>query len=178
MRFPELHARDLDGRSVTLPGDVGAGPALLLVRFAPRLDRDVETWLPSAGDLADTLDDFPCYDLLVLPELPAAVESSLTDELRTASDGGHDTRDARDERGGAGRRNDAPAVRSLTAHTDLAAFRRALVLDRVDRVYALVLRDGRVRWRAFGPLTGTLERSLRAAVERFSRSRDDGLVTS
>ena len=176
MRFPELHARDLGGRPLVLPGDVGAGPALLLVRFAPRLDRDVETWLPVVADLTDTLDDFPCYDLLVLPELPAAVESSLTDELRTASDGG---RDAHDERGGPGGHDDAPAVRSLTAHTDLAAFRRALVLDRPDRVYALVLRDGRVRWRAFGPLTGTLERSLRAAVERLSRSDDsDGLVAS
>ena len=185
MRFPELHARDLDGRHVTLPGDVGSGPALLLVRFAPRLDRDVETWLPVVADLADTLDDFPCYDLLVLPEFPAAVESSLTDELRTASDGGcdtHDAHDAHDERsgpGGPGGHDDAPAVRSLTAHTDLAAFRRALVLDRPDRVYALVLRDGRVRWRAFGPLTGTLERSLRAAVERFDRSGEsNGLVAS
>jgi hypothetical protein len=185
MRFPELHARDLGGRHVTLPGDVGAGPTLLLVRFAPRLDRDIETWLPVVADLTGTLDDVPCYDLLVLPEFPAAVESSLTDELRTASDGGRDARDERGglgdcaERGGPGGHDDTPSIRSLTAHTDLAAFRRALVLDRPDRVYALVLRDGRVRWRAFGPLTGTLERSLRAAVERLSRSGDsDGLVTS
>jgi hypothetical protein len=65
MRFPELQARDLDGRSVTLPTDTGDGPTLLLVRFTPRLAGDAETWLPLAADLAEADPDFWCYDLLV-----------------------------------------------------------------------------------------------------------------
>jgi hypothetical protein len=150
MRFPELHARDLDGRPVTLPDDLGSGPTLLLVSFTPQVTPDVETWLPVAAELTDAVPDFWCYDLLVLPEFPDPVESSLAAYLHvTDGDGGTDD-----------------ASRSLTAHTDLAAFRRALVLDRLDRVYALVLRDGRVEWRAFGPLTTALERRLHAAVEK------------
>ena len=164
MRFPELQARDLDGRSVTLPTDTGDGPTLLLVRFTPRLAGDAETWLPLAADLAEADPDFWCYDLLVLPELPEAVQSSLADELRIAGDAGT----------GAG-----VDSRSLTAHTDLSTFQRALVLDGLDRVYALLLSEGRVRWRAFGPLTTPLERSLQAAVGRHATGeRADDRVAS
>jgi len=168
MRFPELQARDLDGRSVTLPTDAGDGPTLLLVRFTPRLAGDAETWLPLAADLAEAVPDFWCYDVLVLPELPEAVQSSLADELRITGDGGTD-----------GGHDGGVDSRSLTAHTDLSAFRRALVLDGLDRVYALLLAEGRVRWRAFGPLTTPLERSLRAAVGRHADGeRADDLVAS
>jgi hypothetical protein len=163
MRFPELQARDLEGRSVTLPDDLGSDPTLLLVHFTPQVTPDVETWLPVAADLAEAIPEFWCYDLLVLPELPDAVESSLAVDLHvTDGDGGTDD-----------------ASRSLTAHTDLAAFCRALVLDRPDRVYALVLRDGRVEWRAFGPLTTALERRLHAAVEKSATADgSDDLVAS
>lgn len=158
MRFPELHGRDLDGRSVALPADVGPGPTLLLVRFSPQHGRDAETWLSLATELADSVSDFWCYDLLVLPEFPPDVQESVTDDLHaTRTDGG--------ERAG---------VRALTAHTDVDAFRRALVLDRPARTYALLLSGGRIRWRAFGPLTTTLERRLRGAVTAASRPPADG----
>jgi hypothetical protein len=53
------------------------------------------------------------------------------------------------------------------------------VLDGLDRVYALLLSEGRVRWRAFGPLTTPLERSLQAAVGRHATGeRADDLVAS
>lgn len=148
MRFPELHGRDLDGRSLTLPSDVGSAPTLLLVRFAPQHSHEAETWFSVASDLAESVPDFWCYDLLVLPEFPEAVHESVADDLHAAlTDGG-----------------DVSGVRSLTAHTDVDAFRRALVLDRPAQMYALLLREGRVGWRAFGPLTTPLERRLRAAV--------------
>jgi hypothetical protein len=161
MRFPELRGRDLDGRSVTLPDDVGSGPTLLLVRFAPQSTREAETWLPLASDLAAAAPEFWCYDLLVLPEFPDDAEDTLTDGLHaTLTDGG-----------------DVPGVRSLTAHTDIDAFRRALVLDRPAQTYALLLREGRVRWRAFGPLTVPLERSLRAVVTAPSGDANDLVVS-
>lgn len=148
MRFPELHGRDLDGRPVVLPADVGPGPTLLLVRFSPSHTRDAETWLSLAAELTATVPDCWWYDLLVLPEFPTDVQESVTDDIHaTLTDGG-----------------DAAGIRALTAHTDIDAFRRALVLDRPAQTYVLLLREGRIRWRAFGPLTTTLERRLRAAV--------------
>lgn len=160
MRFPELHGRDLDGRPVSLPSDVGSDPTLLLVRFAPQPSRAAETWLPLVADVADTTPGFWCYDLLVLPEFPDDVEGALTDDLHAPlTDGG-----------------DVPGVRALTAHTDVDAFRRALVLDRPAQTYALLLREGRVQWRAFGPLTVPLERSLRAAVATPSTGDASDLV--
>lgn len=162
MRFPELYARDCDGRSVRLPDDLGPDPTLLLVSFSPRLATDVETWLPLAADLAGSVPDFWCYDLLVFPELTDGVEVSLAAGLH--ADGG------RFERG--------ERVRSLVAHTDLSAFGRALVLEGFDRVYAFVLHEGRVRWRAFGPLTTPLERRLRTAIEtRFASESVDPVVS-
>lgn len=165
MRFPELHGRDLDGRSVTLPSDVGSGPTLLLVRFAPQHGHETETWFSVASDLAESVPDFWCYDLLVLPEFPEAVQASVANGLHaTLTDGG-----------------DVSGVRSITAHTDVDAFRRALVLDRPAQTYALLLRGGRVRWRAFGPLTTPLERRLRATVTdpSFGSADDaDDLVIS
>ncbi|WP_372910368.1 hypothetical protein [Salinigranum sp.] len=160
MRFPELHGRDLDGRSVYLPTDVGSDPTLLLVRFAPQPSREAETWLPLVADVADAVPGFWCYDLLVLPEFPDGVEEALTEDLHAPlTDGG-----------------DVPGVRALTAHTDVDAFRRALVLDRPARIYALLLREGRVQWRAFGPLTVPLDRSLRAAVTPTSSGDANDLV--
>jgi hypothetical protein len=168
MRFPRLDARDLDDRPVTLPDDLGSDPTLLVVSFTPRLGPDVETWLSFATALdtdtatataTDAGVDLWCYDLLVLPELPEGVRASLTDELRSDLDA-------------------RASVRSLVAHTDLASFRRTLMLDRPDRVYALLLVDGRVRWRAFGPLTTALERSLRSTLSAGLDDPSDDLVAS
>lgn len=162
MRFPELHARDLDDNPVALPSDLGPGPTLLLVRFSPQSDHEVETWYPLVADLVDAASDFWCYDLVVLPAFPEGAKASLADELRVAvADGG-----------------DQSGVRSLTAHTDVAAFRRSLVLDRPAQTYALVLCGGRVRWRAFGPLTTPLARRLRETVASLAANGSDDLVAS
>ena len=68
-------------------------------------------------------------------------------------------------------------TRSLVAHTDLSAFGRALVLEGFDRVYGLVLHEGRVRWRAFGPLTTPLEHRLRARLDDFEDESVDSVVS-
>jgi hypothetical protein len=63
-RFPKLTTADLEGTSLSLPGDFGADQVLLLIAYVREDQRAVDTWFPLGqrleADLRRVLATTPC----------------------------------------------------------------------------------------------------------------------
>lgn len=142
--FPIVTGENLLGEPYELPGALEAARNLLLVAFRRDQQAAVDTWLP----LADALEDE--YHYLRYYEIP--VISRYYRPFRWFIDGGMRT----------GIPDEETRERTITVYTDTPTFRRALDLPTDSTIYALLVdRDGRVHWRAEGPLTDVAARDLR-----------------
>jgi len=150
--FPQLLARDLDGRDVALPGGLPGEWNVVLVAFRRDQQGLVDSWLPwlSERTAADPRLRFVELPTIGLQWAPA----------RSAIDGGM----------AAAIRDDAARQRTLTVYTDVRRVTSALGIDHRDTIWLfLVDRAGRVSWLgsgAFDPATAaTLDKALVAARE-------------
>ena len=121
----------------------------MIVAFARAQQRDVDTWVPhvhawSARD--------PRVRVYELPTLGRGLRL-----MRPMIDGGMRR----------GIPDSATRAATITLYLDKGAFRRALAIDREDRITVLLVdRAGRVSWRADGPLTAATAASLDSALAR------------
>ena len=125
--FPEVAGRNLEGLEFQLPADFGGAVNLVLVAFRREHQALVDTWLPPAAALADSLGDLQYYELPVL--------SRAYKLLRRFIDGGMR----------AGISDLAARERTITLYIDKKPFLKALGISNEDTIYILVLAsDGRV----------------------------------
>lgn len=145
--FPPLTAYDLNKQKVTLPGGMAGTTDLLLISFAPEQQKDVDSWLPAAQALQHMNFQFHYY------ELP--VEGRENFIFRW-----WDTSSLRSEQ------NDPqmwPWIVPL--FVDRGNLTRELKIPNAKQVVALLVdRQGRILWRASGPMTAQLRSELMAAV--------------
>ena len=149
IQFPRLKARDLEGRAVELPGDLGGALNLVVLAFHRDHQDPVESWLPHFDRLEEG------YTGLEVWEVPALPRSYRI--WRSAIDGGM--------RAGIA----DPKVRrhTLTTYTDLHGLQRALDLPDLEEIYLLLLDgSGRVLWRARGAYSGQTLAELTEALEK------------
>ena len=135
-RFPAITAAALSGRKYSLPRDFDGRANIVLVAFRREQQRDVDTWLPAAQELAAANAGVRYY------ELPTISRGYTL--LRPLIDGGM--------RGGI----PDPAMRdaTITLYTNVDAFRAALGLASDRTIYALLVdAGGVVRWRGEGAFT-------------------------
>jgi hypothetical protein len=125
--FPEVEGRNLEGLEFKLPADFGGAVNLVLIAFRREQQVLVDTWLPPASALADSLGDLQYYELPVL--------SRTYKILRRFIDGGMR----------AGISDLAARERTITLYIDKKPFLKALGISNEDTIYILVLAsDGRV----------------------------------
>jgi hypothetical protein len=148
MRFPSVTATDLNGRQVAFPDDFGPGPTLVLIAFQRWQQELVDEWLPLARELAGAYDGFDYYEFPVI--------ARIYGPTRWLVDGGMR----------AGIPDPEARARTVTLYVDKAGFRESLGLESEETVYALLVVDGEVTWRAAGRPTADREADLRDAVER------------
>lgn len=147
-RFPQIKARDLEGRDVALPDDLPPTPRVVILAFKRRHMELIETWEP----VLETLES-RCRQLSVW-EVPALSRVYLP--MRGFIDGGM--------RSGI---TDPDARRhTLTAYTDLSSLAHDLGLPSLDTIYVLLLApDGTIVWRGEGPADAEQTAAIRQAVE-------------
>lgn len=147
--FPVVPGENLLGERYDLPGDLDAARNLLLVAFRREQQAAVDTWLPLATEIEAESDDVRYYELPVI--------SRYYRPFRWVIDGGMR----------AGIPDEDTRRRTITVYTDTATFRRALDLPTDSTIYALLVdRDGRVHWRAEGPLTDAVADELRTHLAK------------
>lgn len=147
--FPQLTAYNLNKQKVKLPGGMEGATDLLLVSFEPEQQKDVSSWLDAAQALQHTNFQFRYYQLPVEGRENFIFRWWDTSSLRS-------------------NQNDPQSwpwivplfvsPQKLIRELDIPNTRQMVAL--------LVNRQGRILWRASGPMTPELRAKLMAAVQQ------------
>jgi hypothetical protein len=145
--FPQLAARDLSGREVTLPAGLPGERNVVLIAFRRDQQKLVDTWVPwleqrAAADPGLRFVELPAIGLQWAPARPAI-------------DGGM----------AAAIGDEAVRRRTLTVYTDVRRVTAPLGIEDRSTIWLfLVDRAGRVRWRGSGGLNPATAAALDAVL--------------
>jgi hypothetical protein len=154
VRFPDLAASDLEGRNITLPDDLPAGPRLVMIAFQRWHTLLLDGWTRALPPLS------AAYPDLTVWEVPALSRAYLPG--RFWIDGGMR----------AGIPDPDARRHTLTAYTDLRALARNLDLPSFDTVYVLLLdAEGEIVWRTSGEVTEDKATALAEAIVSMGATR-------
>jgi hypothetical protein len=76
-RFPEVQARRLDGRAITLPGGLEGQVNLLFIAFQREQQAEVDTWMPATIALAESHPGLEWCELPTISALPGFLQFFL-----------------------------------------------------------------------------------------------------
>jgi hypothetical protein len=147
LQFPRVAARDLEGHARSLPADFAGQSNLVIVAFRREQQAMVDTWIAWFDTISARYPTLQCYEVPVL--------ATRWSPARGLIDGGM----ARAVHEQEARR------RTLTVYTDVRRVMDALAIDDANTVTVLLVgANGRVRWRAAGPLTEHAGSGMLAAL--------------
>ncbi len=147
MIFPRLTATSLAGRRMSLPDDLGSGPAILLVALDASRHQSINSWMPYVKQVEQLYENVSSFELLVLGSANALVRTVSTARLRAAVPN--------------------PSTREITLplYVEVPSFCQALGLPADGGVHVLLLDAARdVAWTARGPVTPDKVQSLAQAL--------------
>lgn len=144
--FPAITSYSLDKVKVNLPADLEGQLNLLLISFEPEQQKEVNTWLPVAQALQHTNFNFRWY------RMPVSNHENFIFRWWENSSMRSDETDPETWHW----------IVPLYVNKD--EFRRALQIPNERSIVALLTdKQGRILWRAFGPLTPEKRAALEAA---------------
>lgn len=145
--FPNITTYNLDKVKFNLPSDFSAQFNLLLISFQPEQQTQIETWMPVAQALQHTNFNLRWYRMPV-----SASENILFRWWDNSSMRSDET--------------DPETYRWIVPlYVNVNNFRRSLQIPTTRQITVLLVdKQGRVLWRAEGPMTPEGRASLRAAV--------------
>jgi hypothetical protein len=146
--FPQLDARDLEGRRRSLPDDFEGSSNLVVVAFRREQQAMVDSWVAWFEEHSAAYPELRCYEVPVLATRWSPARGIIDGGMARAVQ----DRDAR--------------RRTLTVYTDVRRVTDALEIDDPGTVTVLLVGDaGRVRWRTTGPITAIAEADLLAVLK-------------
>ena len=147
VRFPQVEGRNLEGRRFVLPTDFEGERNVVMVAFRREQQADVDTWLPQLRELSAQHAGLRVYELPTM--------SRGYSFMRGFIDGGMKR----------GIPELATREATITLYIDKEPFQQALAITSDRQITTFVVtRDGRVLWRADGPITSAAAASLREAL--------------
>jgi hypothetical protein len=153
MMFPRLTARDLEGRTVTIPDDLSGAVNLVVLAFQREQQYPIESWMPHFARLEEA------HAGLEVWEVPALSRSYRI--WRGAIDGGM--------RAGI----PDPVIRrhTLTAYLRLRDLQQQLGLADLDDIHLYLLDEtGSIRWQGRGGFSQSTLDALTAALQEVTAS--------
>lgn len=134
--FPTLLARNLNGRTLTLPAEFGGALNIAIIAFRRRHQALVDAWFPFLNPLLATYPDLRAYELPIIgrqytlarPFIDGGMAFAIPDpEVRN---------------------------RTLTIYSDVRQVTAALQIPTTETITLLLVdRTGRIFWRDTGPYT-------------------------
>lgn len=132
--FPTLQARNLNGRTITLPAELGGARNIVLVAFRRWHQDLIDAWFPYLETLLAAHPELRAYELPMI--------GGLYTLARPFIDGGM----------AAAIPDPAVRERTLTVYTDVGRVMRALQIASTETITLLLVdRQGRIFWRDAGP---------------------------
>ncbi|MFQ3661014.1 MAG: hypothetical protein SNJ69_01325 [Chloroflexaceae bacterium] len=147
VRFPDLEARNLNGKRIYLPSGFGGTRNIVLIAFRRWHQAMVDSWFPYLERLMSTHQDLRAYELPLISSVFALARPFIDGGMASAIPD--------------------PRVRerTLTVYTDVERVTATLhIRNRSTITVLLVDRDGQIYWRSEGPYSperaAGLERAL------------------
>jgi hypothetical protein len=148
-RFPDVEGSNLEKRHYRLPEDFEGETNLVFIAFRRPQQAEVETWLPFARELAEKYPGFRFYELPTISIRAGMARFFINEGMRR----GIPKLEAREA--------------TITLYIDKEPFREALDIPDEESIHILLVgREGRIHWRAVGPLTESSATGLERAVSR------------
>jgi hypothetical protein len=122
--FPSITSENLNKESITLPDDLAGNPSLVLVAYERNQQLNVNTWLDQLELIEKAL---PGIQVIETP----TISSNKWGWMAWFIDGGMRS----------GISDFEARARTITLFTNVKAFNKALGIDEVDRIYAVLLND-------------------------------------
>jgi hypothetical protein len=155
--FPEVEGDNLEKRSFRLPWDFEGQANLVFVAFRRSQQVEVETWLPFAKRLVETHPGLRFYELPTLSNRVGLARYFIDNGMRR----GIPDRRAREV--------------TIPLYLEKEAFLGALDIENEASIHVLLVgREGRIHWRAEGPLTEESAAGLERALARRLRAGERG----
>jgi hypothetical protein len=149
--FPELTAKNLQEKTLSLPGDFAGERNLLLIAFKRKQQQNVDTWLREMKRF-ESFPDFHYYELPTISKLNPIARWFINRGMRS----GIPDSEAR--------------ARTITLYLDKEKFKNALNLPDENRIYAILVdRKGQVHWRTDGDFDEAKAASLQRALSRAAQ---------
>lgn len=159
MKFPPAQGVNLLRQKITLPDDLEGKLTILFIAFQQWHQSLVDSWVPLARELEESLPGVQFYELPVIQKMNFLAQTFINEGMR------------------AGIPNHATRQKTITLYLDKGTFRRALDIPGEDTIYVLVLDSNRnVIWRTEGAYSPTKGDALRRLlVEHSLQTSGEGL---
>lgn len=145
--FPTVQAKNLEGRTFTLPEDLEGELSCVVVAFHRQHQQLVDTWLPRIAELAEQHPELRYYEMPTISRRWATGRAFIDGGMAQAIA----DREARE--------------RTVTVYANVRPIVAALGLANTDTITTvLVDMRGEIVWQATGPMTEESARDLEAAV--------------
>ncbi len=150
VRFPTVRGSSLSRDNFTLPDDIEAEYALVMIAFQQVQQFDVNTWLPVARQLAESYEDMVYYELPTVDRLNPAARAFIDGGMR------------------AGIPDPVARATTITLYLDKPAFRQVLEIPDEDSIVVMVInQEGEVFWRTDGRATKSAVEELEATLSEL-----------
>ena len=148
--FPTVKGSNLEGQRFTLPCDLAGELNLLFIPFQRWHQDWVDSWIPTAQQLAATYPGLRYYELPTLPQMNPFARMSIDFGMKM----GIPDRAAREA--------------TITLYIDKDRYRSALEIPSEDSITLLLVEpSGKILWRAEGPYAQDTARQLGAVIQLY-----------
>lgn len=148
--FPRLTGISLLGDEVTLPEGFEGRVNLVSMGFVQAHQDDINGWIAALPELQADLPGLRFYEVPVIYEAGPLFRWWLNNGMRI------------------GVVEEEARKRTITVYTDRDQFSEALDLPDIERIHTLLLDDeGRILWRAAGPIDETSKAEVRRLATRL-----------
>jgi hypothetical protein len=120
-RFPEVTGSDLNGRSLSLPGDFSGPKSLVFIAFEMRQQEDIDSWLPFVQNLKKEDPRLGVFELPTIAQGYLFLRSIIENGMRS------------------GIKDPAARASTITLFLDVKAFAGAFGLPTTRDIAALVV---------------------------------------
>lgn len=147
MKFPAVAGSNLLRQKVNLPDGLSGEVRLLFIAFQQWHQSLVDSWVPAARQLEQTVPGLRFYELPVIQQMNGLYQTFINEGMR------------------AGIPNPATRQKTITLYLDKPVFRKALAIPDEGTIWVLLLdRDGNVTWRTDGGYSAEMAAALVQAI--------------
>lgn len=160
LHFPAVSGKNLKRKRFNLPQDFPARQTLVLLAFWRQQQQDIDTWIPFATKLENTLPNFSYVELPVVYQMGKIRQFMLNEGMR------------------AGIPDSAAREKTITLYLDKPRFFQQLEINSDNEIQILLVGPGgEILWRTTGLFSSKKGVSLKQTIQKIQPKSKNNKLT-